>query len=325
MSTERKQRPVKPIPDALDPAETIALEKSWLTKAGTAAIIAGILPVISFVLQTIATRGIDDDIDRTKSVSESLAFFATPGHGPGLTGAKSEIASHYGEHWTLVIGGGVASGIGMLIAAPVVYGLLRASWRRRPSFPRWFLWAPLAGGILFGIGSIVAIIYQAVQYHDFSELAKAAQTNGAANDALNSARDDLTSIRVIAGVGSLFSAIGLGAAALSAMNVGLLTRVIGSIGVLLAVLVVIPLLGQQGDFLRAFWFIALGFTILGRWPGGRPPAWDLGEAVPWPTRAQLLEEADRAGGGSKAIPESEPAPAPKPKASPGSSRKKRRK
>ena len=30
------------------------------------------------------------------------------------------------------------------------------------------------------------------------------------------------------------------------------------------------------------WFGWLGFTILDRVPRGRPPAWDAGEAIPWP-------------------------------------------
>ena len=30
------------------------------------------------------------------------------------------------------------------------------------------------------------------------------------------------------------------------------------------------------------WFGWLGFMILDRMPKGRPPAWDAGEAIPWP-------------------------------------------
>jgi hypothetical protein len=323
MSTERKQRPVKPIPDALPPAETVAVEKPWLPKLAILSIIAGILPVIAFILQSVASRGIDTDIEKTTSVAQALTVFAAGDGGAGIRGGQAEIAGHYGEQWILVGLGGVLSGLGLLLAAPVLYGLIRAAWRRRPSFPRWFLWAPIVGGVLFGLGSIIAIVYQAAQYHDFSQLPLAQQTNGGANEALTNARDDLGVVRLLAGIGSLASAVGLGAAALSAMNVGLVTRVIGAIGVMLAILVVIPLLGQQGDFLRAFWFIALGFTLLGRWPGGRPPAWDSGEPRPWPSRAQMMEEADRANAGG--APEPVAAPAPTPKASSGTARRKRRK
>lgn len=326
MSTERKQRPVKPIPDARPAAETIELERRWLPIAGVLAIVSGILPVIGLVLQTIASRGIQDDVDQVVSVGQAFSTYADGGGGPGIAGRQAEIVSHYGDQWILVSAAALCTGLGLILAIPVLYGLIRGAWRRRPSFPRWFLWTPAIGGLLFGIATMVALIYQAVQYHDFTQLAQSAQVNGAANDALNAAQDDLSFLQLAGGIGSLFTAVGFGAAALSAMNVGLLTKVIGSIGVMLAFLVVIPLLGQQGSVLRAFFFIAVGMTLLGKWPGGRPPAWDSGEPRPWPTRAQVLEEAERAGGGGrdKDVPSSDPAPAPKPKASSGG-RKKRRK
>jgi hypothetical protein len=324
MSTERKQRPVKPIPDAMDSAATVELERRWLPLAGVLSIVAGVLPVIGLILQTIASRGIDDRVDRIVSVGQSLTRYGAGDAPNGIAGRQADIVSHYGDQWILVALAALCTGIGLILAIPVLYGLIRGAWRRRPSFPRWFLWTPAVGGLLFGIATIVALIYQAVQYHDFTQLAAAAQNNGAANDALNAAQDDLSFLQFAGGIGSLFTAVGFGAASLSAMNVGLLTRVIGSIGVLLAFLVVIPLLGQQGSVLRGFWFVAVGLTLLGRWPGGRPPAWDSGEPMPWPSRAQVLEDAERARGGGKARGgDASPAPAPKPKASPGG-RKKRR-
>lgn len=324
MSSERQQRPVKPIPEAMDSASTVELERRWLPIAGILAILAGILPVIGLVLQTIASRGIDDRVDRVVSVGQALTAYGSGQPPAGIAGRQADIVSHYGDQYLLVAAAALCTGLGLLLAIPVLYGLIRAAWRRRPSFPRWFLWTPAIGGVLFGVATIVALIYQAVQYHDFTQLAAAAQNNGAANDALSAAQDDLALLQFAGGIGSLFTAVGFGAASLSAMNVGLLTRVIGSIGVILAFLVVVPLLGQQGSVLRGFWFVAVGLTLLGRWPGGRPPAWKSGEPMPWPSRAQQMEDAERArGGGSTSVPGADAAPAPTPKASSG--RRKRRK
>jgi hypothetical protein len=73
--------------------------------------------------------------------------------------------------------------------------------------------------------------------------------------------------------------------------------------------------------------------ILGRLRGGRPPAWDQGEAVPWPTQQQIREQreaarrerdgepaeggeggrgrnGDQAGDGGKRVPRT-PAPQPR--------------
>jgi hypothetical protein len=65
---------------------------------------------------------------------------------------------------------------------------------------------------------------------------------------------------------------------LHAMRVGLLTRFWGSLGMALGVasLILAP------EFALIF-FIYFGVLALGRLPGGRPPAWEAGEAIPWPT------------------------------------------
>jgi hypothetical protein len=36
-------------------------------------------------------------------------------------------------------------------------------------------------------------------------------------------------------------------------------------------------------FITLVWFIYFGLLVLGKVPGGKPPAWAAGEAIPWPT------------------------------------------
>jgi len=62
------------------------------------------------------------------------------------------------------------------------------------------------------------------------------------------------------------------------MRTGLLTRFWGSLGMALGVAALFGLL----PFVL-LWFIYFAALILGWLPGGRPPAWAAGEAVPWPT------------------------------------------
>ena len=62
------------------------------------------------------------------------------------------------------------------------------------------------------------------------------------------------------------------------MRVGLLTRFWGSLGMALGVAALLLLVQ-----FTMIWFIYFGLLLLGRLPGGRPPAWAAGEAVPWPT------------------------------------------
>jgi hypothetical protein len=83
------------------------------------------------------------------------------------------------------------------------------------------------------------------------------------------------------------------------MRVGLLTRFTGFLGMIVGGTLILPL--DQFGIIRSFWLIAVGLMILGRLPGGRPPAWSKGEAVPWPTQQQLREqrEAARRQGGEQ--------------------------
>ena len=64
---------------------------------------------------------------------------------------------------------------------------------------------------------------------------------------------------------------------LYAMRVGLLPRFWGSLGMALGA---VSFLFFQFALL---WFVYLGILLLGRVPGGKPPAWEAGEAIPWPT------------------------------------------
>jgi hypothetical protein len=97
--------------------------------------------------------------------------------------------------------------------------------------------------------------------------------------------------------GRIGLAFALAYTCLYAMRVGLLTRFWGSLGMALGVaaLLLIP------QFTLIF-FIYFGLLLVGKLPGGRPPAWAAGEAVPWPTpgerMAKQLEPKDGPGGGA---------------------------
>jgi hypothetical protein len=109
---------------------------------------------------------------------------------------------------------------------------------------------------------------------------------------------------------------------LRARRVGLLTPFMGMLGVIAGALIVFPF-ASISAVVQAFWLGAVGALFLGRWPGGRGPAWESGEAEPWPPAAQRRAEME-------APPELDPhAAPPEPEAVPerpaSRKRKKRRK
>lgn len=63
-----------------------------------------------------------------------------------------------------------------------------------------------------------------------------------------------------------------------AMRTGLLTRFWGSLGMALGVAALLLLIQ-----FTLIWFLYFALLVAGWVPGGRPPAWATGEAIPWPT------------------------------------------
>ncbi|HWB69746.1 MAG TPA: hypothetical protein VG518_07190 [Solirubrobacterales bacterium] len=78
--------------------------------------------------------------------------------------------------------------------------------------------------------------------------------------------------------GGLGFAIALLYSGLWAMRTGVLTRFWGSLGMASGVAFLLgPLF-----LVTLIWFVYFGLLAAGWLPGGRPPAWEAGEAVPWP-------------------------------------------
>ncbi len=62
------------------------------------------------------------------------------------------------------------------------------------------------------------------------------------------------------------------------MRTGLLSRFWGSLGMAMGAAALLLLVQ-----FTAIWFLYFAFLAAGWVPGGRPPAWEAGEAIPWPT------------------------------------------
>lgn len=110
---------------------------------------------------------------------------------------------------------------------------------------------------------------------------KACETRKREDDEASNAQTEATFTPFATGLG-LAGGLGLVFAlfysCLWAMRTGLLTRFLGSLGMALSVAVLFGLL----PFVL-LWFLYFGVLLLGRVPGGKPPAWAAGEAIPWPT------------------------------------------
>lgn len=90
--------------------------------------------------------------------------------------------------------------------------------------------------------------------------------------------------------GRLGLAFALAYGCLWAMRTGLLTRFWGSLGMALGIAALLLLIQ-----FTLLWFLYFALLAAGWVPGGRPPAWAAGEAIPWPTPGEkAADELSRA-------------------------------
>jgi hypothetical protein len=97
---------------------------------------------------------------------------------------------------------------------------------------------------------------------------------------------------------------------LRARRAGLLSPFMAILGVIAGVLLVLQLVPLVPIVLQGFWLGAVGALFLGNWPGGRGPAWETGEADPWPSPAERRGvvspredgDADRGGADANGAP-----------------------
>lgn len=266
----------------------------WEARAGRfaalAAFIAALAPVASAIaLNAILPGTIDTDVEQVKALANHSGAFAV----------STAIAS-----------------IGWLaFILPLGY-LLRGS-RARIDVPRWL-------DPLIVLGPILLVAALAVGIADITSRAQDALpvTKKEATDLL---RDVSPAVRGLGAAGALAIAAAFVLVSTYAGRAGLLSRFMTVMGAIIGGLTVFGTLvgaGSLGGPIVLFWGIALGMLFLNRWPGGRGPAWETGDADPWPSaqdRARLAQEA--AAEEEEAEPEPEPARA----ANPRTSRKRKKK
>jgi len=178
----------------------------------------------------------------------------------------------------------VCSALGLLAITVTLDFLLRAVRARRSELPwqiRPLLWV---GGIGLAVLLIALQVATSVKLDHFAH--EGSQTYEEARKV-----SDFGAIAYLGILAQLGFAGAFVVTAVTAMRVGLLTRFLGYLGVISAVLFVLPLVPIP--IVQAYWLGALAMLFLGRSPSGTPPAWQSGEAMPWPSPAEMREQRVR--------------------------------
>jgi hypothetical protein len=267
----------------MSPAEVLAFEARWRTRAAIGAA-AGAALVLGGGIGLVTTLS----ASKTDELTSQLLF--------------------YDHHSSSLLLATIVAGIGSIcMIAPLVF-LFRATKARRPQLPGVALITAWFGPIAAGLGQIALQVVLLDKAHTFA-------TTGAQTYAQAKHLTDEGILKAMQGL-VLAGQLSLGFAfviiSLNAMRVGLLTRFMGVLGIIVGVLFVIPLGTLQ--VVQPFWLLTLTALFLGRWPNGVPPAWQTGKAEPWPTQQELREEREKGKAAQlkaagKAEPEAEPEPA----------------
>lgn len=283
---------VRTTPDSPSVEEVLARESEWKTRAGIASILAGILTLGG----GIAAGIIYQDFPRVLLLD---ALRDAAGQDIGRPGLRTAQIQFYDDKMVTLLLLSVALALGALLMAGTLTYLAQATSARRPEFPRRVIYAVIAGPVLLAVSEVLLQVVVAVRANDF--VTGGDLSTQAAHDALRS--DLLVVSQILRQVALLALGLAFVLVCLNAMRAGLLTRFMGTLGIIVGVLFVIPL-GGQLPVVQSFWLIAVGVLFLGFWPGraGVPPAWETGRAQPWPSQQELREQRERAQRQSSATP-----------------------
>jgi hypothetical protein len=272
--------------------ETLAWEAEQRPRAAMAAVIAGLATFLGTVLYEYTTRlNAPSEDDGFISVTESISL-RLAGDAPTERSLVARTIDYFGDNAAVISISIVLRALAVALTVLALLYLFRATKARAPeatsSLPRITALVALA---LYPLGAVLLDLPLL--------LADSPETTEEAKDIGNDP------VRGIGAALQFFGTFALGLAfvliALNAMRVGLLTRFLGILGIIVGILAVVQIDAPQ--LIRSLWLILLGAMIAGRTQ--RPPAWETGRAQPWPTQQQVREARQQAALGTN-VPPSEP-------------------
>ncbi len=307
------------MPSASEIREQVVRESERRNRLSVPAFAGGVLYLLSGIVISSTLRGAPT-VGLLQGLAPALRGEANPSVSPRATEVK-----FINHHAFGLIAGSTLAAIAVGVLTLVLMLLLDATRFRRPE--TWPAARPvvLIGGVGVLLLNLIHALVLAVGAHSFASGHDF--TNHAADRALLTAGAP----GLVLGFGGLLAAlalaVGMGVTMMGSMRVGLLPRWLSILGILAGVFFLPFFSGTTTlELITAFWLVAAGILLMGRWPNGEPSAWAAGEARPWPSQAEL-RAAKQAGKVQPALSPAgaDVAPAPASPVSSRSSRKRRRK
>ncbi len=221
-----------------------------------------------------------------------IAAIIVASQGVGGADGDSELLRNVDANRDAQLLSSILQAIGVGLLALPLYYLFRAADARSETMRSQLVGVVVAAPLFLAVLAILSGLSTLSAASDFVNdevprlLAKGvALGSERANDVANDTIADAPLRPLAAGFG-LGGQIGFVVAmfytSMHAMRAGLLTRFWGSLGMALGA---VSFIFFQFALL---WFVYLGLLLMGWVPGGKPPAWQSGEAEPWPTPGEKV-------------------------------------
>jgi hypothetical protein len=286
----------------------------WEARQGPRAGIASALGALLVIGSGVATAAVFNGAP-TSGFADSLARAGREGGIGSLQSLRVPYYEFYDDRAFAVLMTAVARGLGFIAIGLMLAYLGTAVRARSQAFRNFWIYLALAGGALGALATVLFTVGTSIEISDFLN---GARTVDRADDIGNSSvlvTAQLIGIPGTQAIGIASLALGLAwvVICLNGMRIGLLTRFMGVLGIICGALIVLPILSPL-PIVQTFWLGAMALLLAGRWPNGLPPAWTTGEAVPWPTSAEVREARRNQAGqrGRGGAPEPEPESEPEP-------------
>lgn len=201
--------------------------------------------------------------------------------------AYAERLSAFDAESSEILASQLIQALGVLLFIAPLFFLFRAAMDRNEGVRRGLIGLTVAGPLFLAISLVVFYFaYDAATPIFLDGQAGAEDLDQFAEDTLfdQSAWSIFTGLQLAGALGMI---VGLVYTSLQAMRTGLLTRFAGTLGMALGVGFFL-----LGTFALAIWAVTVGLVIAGWWRGPRPPAWEAGEAIPWPKAGAAPVPAD---------------------------------
>jgi hypothetical protein len=277
-----------------DIAGQVERESERRVRLGVPSVAGGVLYLLASITVTATVKD-RPTVGVIQGIAPALGGQANPAVSPGAAEVR-----FFDHHAFGLIAGAAMTAVAVLALLVVLRFLVDATRLRKPRSASAAGPLILVGGVGFPLLNLLGVSVLAVNAHNFvtghdftTDAVERALTKNTAYEILGFATP-LTAIALVAGMIALM---------ISSVRVGLQPRWMGILGGVGAMIVLVP--SQTLAMIPAFWMVGTGILLMGRWPGGDPPAWAAGEARPWPSQAQVRAER---GGARSAVESMAPEP-----------------